>query len=254
MSGLIYKGLDWLPPGEVSFADYARAMLAADAYYWPRLTSQRRWLLAECRRRQILDRVGEPLQRVPRRLRLSAREFASLQRSRATQRRFVEAHRRLLGLPSGSPFTVDAHVGAARLADLSRHTSSESAELGEPRRRPPPNRDPLLVLKVAFAASEPNDLGTAFGRRRTFRMGTTLTIDGAGFVHGLLRGGRDGAQRHGRSGFLRRLAAAGALARPGQTLGPDGARLQSYVLSRRRSGGLALSGSFRALHLVAGEP
>jgi hypothetical protein len=250
MAGLIYKGLDWLPPGEVSFSDYARAMLAADEYYWPRLAQQRRWLLQECRTRHIFDRNESAEGRRPRRVLLSDGEFSALQSSGAARRRFVQAHRRLLHVPEGAKFTVRAYLGAPRISDLSTHRSSESASLGEPAHKRSFDDNPLLILKVAFRTTEPNDLGEAFGRRRALTVGTTLALDRAGAIHGLLLGGRSRSQRAGRSAFLRRLAAAGALLPPGHTIGPDGEPRQGAVLSSLRSGTLRVSGSFRALHLV----
>ncbi|MEZ5936490.1 MAG: hypothetical protein R3F54_32260 [Alphaproteobacteria bacterium] len=58
LTNVMYRALDYLPPGEISFADFGRAMLAADRIYMPGdgAESVRDLLAAELQRRGICDR------------------------------------------------------------------------------------------------------------------------------------------------------------------------------------------------------
>ena len=140
MASLIFKGLDWLPPGEVSFADCVRAMLAADSYHFPDLAQQREWLLQESQQRSILPRSdrGTPQGTADevQQLDLGAVDIDQIASSESEAKQFMDRHRRLLGLPDGSPFEVRSRIvrlGARRL--LHRGHRTEIVSLAAPARR-----------------------------------------------------------------------------------------------------------------------
>ena len=51
---MIFRALDYLPPGEASFADYGRAILASDQASYPDDDQERRWITEEFVRRHIV--------------------------------------------------------------------------------------------------------------------------------------------------------------------------------------------------------
>src|SRR5262249_54931175 len=55
IGSMLYKGLDWLPPGEVSLAEYIGAVLAADRFHHPALPAERSHLIRECVHRRIAE-------------------------------------------------------------------------------------------------------------------------------------------------------------------------------------------------------
>jgi hypothetical protein len=258
MASLIFKGLDWLPPGEVSFADCVRAMLAADSYHLPDLAQQREWLLRECQQRSILPRSHRGIpQGTPEEVQqfnLGAVDIDRINSSESEAKHFVDRHRRLLGLPDGSPFEVRSRivrVGTRRLLD--RRHRTEIISLAAPDPQPSgDDADRLLNLKASWWIAEPSDLREEFGATREIKVGATLVLDPSGAVQALLRGGQEQAQAARRSEFLRRLAEVGVLLPPGRSNGPDGRPLQGYLSSEVRSGFLRVAGGLRTLHIAEG--
>lgn len=43
----VFRALDYLPPGDISFADYGRAIIAADQAIYPDRTQEREWVIEE---------------------------------------------------------------------------------------------------------------------------------------------------------------------------------------------------------------
>jgi hypothetical protein len=68
---MVFRALDYLPPGEISFADFGRAIIASDQAEHPETGQGRRWLCQEFVRRRIvrdLDELHVPGPRVSRAL------------------------------------------------------------------------------------------------------------------------------------------------------------------------------------------
>jgi hypothetical protein len=253
IASLIFKGLDWLPPGEVSFADYIRAMLAADQYYCPDILQERSWLIEECQRRYIFSESGP---NITGEFVVRDTNFDRLAESVSAQRRFLNRHRISLGIPTGKRICVFSRLQAggsqrlfyqidqSEIIDLGPHKSKPWLE------RPAGQSDKLLVIKVFWWDTEPNELGEQFGDMREFRRGATIVMDSNGAVRELLRCSQDETQSANRNEFLRGLAMTGGLLAPGRSIGPEGKNLQGYLHSTLRSGVLRVSGGFQALHIA----
>jgi hypothetical protein len=254
MASLALKGLDWLPPGDVSLADYGRAVLAADRFHLPDSAGQRDLFVAELERRGVA-RAGD-LDTSADVAPLGPIDFESLSIKRGKARAFVHKHRELFGIPAGVRFDRP-RVRMHRTRDRAIRgwcRSDTMANLDRPIAPVTAERAELLVIQVAWWTAEPNSLGRAFGMTREVKRGATLAVDADGVVHALLRGGQEPELIHRRDAFLARQARAGHLLAPHQGVGPDGAKLTHYLYAEQHQGGTRFTGGLRALHLLEEPP
>ncbi|HQS49349.1 MAG TPA: hypothetical protein PK706_23395 [Xanthobacteraceae bacterium] len=111
---MAFRALDYLPPGEISFADYGRAILAADIASNPDPSWERDFLKDEFVKRGIvaapedLDPVATALV-IPDDL-----DFDEMIADDAVARRFVEANRDALMIPPGLDFEVRRRLDVAK--------------------------------------------------------------------------------------------------------------------------------------------
>lgn len=157
---ITFRALDYLPPGEASFADYGRAFLAAAAATYSRPEQEQTWLREELVQRRIVESPGE-LDAAASKTRLSRIDVPAIVEDDAAARRFAEDHRELLGLGTGSAFDVLPRVVA------SRSFGSKRAE----------DRRTELVLRVRWEENETYDLGWAEPSTWAVAHGTTLVVE-----------------------------------------------------------------------------
>lgn len=239
LGSLVYQGLEWLPPGDVSFADFGRAMLAADLWRLPKRTHERQWLIDEFVRRAIFDESDpnldscDLLAKIP----LSQLEIMAHQPSKASS--FVKANRDLFGIPrKKSRIRVTVTTIQSKKTKLTASTVPE----------------PVVLIKSAWSETEPNKIGSRFGPKRECWRGTTIAISSrTGKVIERLRGGLDGRMEKARSAFLNNLVSSGHLLPPGQNIGPDGVPLRNSPESKLSRSILTIQGGYRALH-ISGDP
>ena len=235
---LFVRGLDYLPPGEASFADFARAALAADVASHPQSSSQRTWLAEEMLARGVVarraelesdGRVGQPVRE------LGEVALEDLVSSDFAAYDFVNKHRRFLRVPANIPFVVHPRLVVAK---KSYHRDGDQ----------PTERE--LILKVSWTEEEPSLPVPGLPKRRRFIAGTTLAITWrTRALRALLTTGDGGeAQRLGRDRMLARLVDGGHLQ-------PEGSALQRYArcaVPFNKSGGtLRVHNAARLLHLAA---
>ena len=173
--GLAYRGLDWLPPGDVSFADLVGAMLAADRDFFPNDPRVRERLSKEAQLRAIpLAKTGEFVTRVEVPLNAAAR------------RRFVERYREAFGIPADARVTVtvrNTHIYVPPL--LPKHTS-EIFDLKPNMSRWTSVKTEHYLIKLAWWQREGNDL-EGWGTHRRYRTGATIVAEKSGRVRAVLQ-------------------------------------------------------------------
>ena len=252
---MVFRALDYLPPGEVSFADYGRAIIAVDWVAYPDNPKMRRWIRTEFVRRKI----------VPGRSSLDVRinfkhkafddiDINTLHTSDWAAYEFANANRELLGIPPNIPFQVRPRLSVKKKYDYDR----EERE---------------CIFKVAWDQKEPNRLGELFPTERQVTVGTTLAIDwDTGRVLARLTNARPPKriqdrrtsrlearkrrlaehqqQRNDRDGFLRTLVEKDVLKVGRHALGPDGLPLQFVVRAEESEGMMHLRGTANMLHIV----
>jgi hypothetical protein len=150
------RALDYLPPGQVTFADYARAVIAADQASHPDDTEERTWLKKEFVKRGIVP-TEKALDVAPPRTDFADADLDLLVRDDAAARAFVEKHRKLLKVPQGLAFTVAPPMKVTkkyyhRTDDGVGHSEANVSE---------------CLIKVSWL-----DPGSGSGK-----LGTTLAID-----------------------------------------------------------------------------
>jgi hypothetical protein len=229
------RALDYLPPGEISFADYGRAVLAADQASHPEDGQERAWIREELVRRHMVDDAAElAVETNVDVAGLDAVDLATLVASDWAAYDFANRHRDLLGIPDNVPFTV-----LPRLDSTKRYYPRGGGRLVRE-----------CILKVAWDHSEPNRLGPAFPAARKVTVGTTLAIDWAtGRVRSRLTTDPR-QQRQDRDRLLLRMADTGVLVPDRMALGPDGRPLRSFIRAEALGDVMRVRGAARMLHLT----
>lgn len=160
---MILRALDYLPPGEVSFSDYCRAVLAVDRVSHPADLQVREWLRDELVRREIVADAEtfeirtnfrfKPLEKI---------NLQTLAGSDWAAYAFVNKHRSFFGVPHGQPFRVLPRLDTTKLYEL------------EPGKAPMPIRE--LILKVSWPQAAGRE-ASRFPDQPPLMVGATLAID-----------------------------------------------------------------------------
>jgi hypothetical protein len=155
------RALDYLPPGEISFADYGRAMVAADIYSNPNDPEPRDFIKKEFASRSMVDDAAT-LDPVPPGFDIPADlDLEQLQRSDWAAYQFAERFRKGLMIPKDVPFEVRPRL------DVTRSTWRKNGEKALTR---------SLLFKVAWQGVENFQVGDFINEVAVTR-GTTLAID-----------------------------------------------------------------------------
>jgi hypothetical protein len=239
---MILRALDYLPPGEISFADYGRAIIAADQASHPDDDREREWIIQEFVRRGMAPdrRALEVETNVPHSA-LQGVDLDTLVESDWAAYDFANQNRQLLGIPAGIPFQVEPRLDVTK--DYYRRGGL--VEMRE------------CLFKVWWDQSEPNPPGSSSTRRRMISAGTTLAIDwNTQQVRARLtsdhsaRPGEQAEQQADRDTMLRRLADDGLLAVGPLALGPDGRPLRTLVGAEVTGDLIRVCGAARVLHII----
>ena len=233
--GICFRGLDWLPPGDASFADLLAAMLIADELYVPDRARARRALRKHAARRGIA---------IPDSIDLG--ENVLVPATAAAKRALGESYRSVLEIPDEARVTVTVRRTNIYRPPLLPRSNTEVFDL-----KPDMSRfeeTPHHVIKIAWWQREANDLGPRWGRQRRYRTGATIVVDPDGKIVAALRNGHGATAAGPRSRFLRRMIAAS----PG-SVGPDGKPLLGGLRATLDGDMLSISGALQALHVAEVE-
>jgi len=231
---LVLRGIDYLPPGELSFADVGRATLAADRAARSdgdandRLRRQRKNFAQAFVDRALIDAPDELDVPVPPGLDVAADRLPALRDSDFAAYAFVNEHRERLGIPADVPFAVLPRVDATKVVG--------------PRRNGVARTQRELIVKVAWDQVEESASAVRGARQRRVRTGVTFVLrwdDGRCLA---LVTSDVTARRHqqDRDALVRRLTDDGLLD------GPEDAGLDPRVAD----GVATLSRTHRLLHLA----
>jgi hypothetical protein len=225
-----FRALDYLPPGEISFADYARAVLAADRASNPDNDWVRRFLTAEFLRRGIVEAAVE-LDPVLHDVDLpSGLDLDLLANSDWAAYQFAEKNRRALMVPDGMAFEVRKRLVSEKTTFQGEGQTGKTHE---------------ILVKLAWREEVAGNFGYLDLGFASITKGTTLVINrDTGIAHTMLSNGSahrsqtDAAALANagmRAAFLRSCAEKGLL-------GPD----------QVQDGRLRVRGMGQMLHMSGG--
>jgi len=247
---MILRALDYLPPGEVSFADYGRAILASDQASYPdaRDGEPRDWI-----RREFVDRgIVESAKELEVETNVESKAIAGLDLDTLASSDWRPTSSRTATGPSSRSRRGSRSTSGPGSTSPSSTTSETTEPI--PRRRARGYRKIKvreLIFKVKWDVQEPSGLGRGFPSRRKVTRGTTLAIDwDRRIIRARLTSDGTEERRADRDEFLRRLVARGDLRFDGEALGPDGHPLPSVILAEALDGVMSVRGASRLMHVA----
>jgi hypothetical protein len=241
---LVFRALDYLPPGEVSFADYGRAIVAADQALYPRPSAERDWLVAEFVRRKIVpDAAALQVETNFEVGVVKGLDLKTLAESDWAAYEFANKHRDVLRIPEGIHFRV-------RPRQVTKKSDYPGAKA-----RAKDGKPSECLFKVSWDHEEENKAGPGLPSTRQITVGTTLAIDWESRkVRALLTADYQAREQQGdRDALLRRLLDEGVLRVGERALGPDGKVLCSAVHAEVMDGLMRVRGLARTLHIAGGN-
>ncbi len=252
---MVLRALDYLPPGEASFADLGRAIIASDQASYPesRDARARDWFVHEFVKRKLVASRAELDVTLPEKDRQALEKYLAsvdlevLVSSDWAAYEFVNCNRRWLGIPDGISFHI-----RPRLDVTKKYLVSKKSDTKKPGYKQMHVRE--CILKVKWDQQEPSGLGQGYPHDRRISVGTTLSIEWKDRkIRARLTSDASDGQRADRDELLRGLVDDDILKFDGAALGPDGRPLPSAIRAETVDGVMAVRGSARLLHLASGR-
>lgn len=231
----IFRALDYLPPGEISFADYGRAVIAADQASYPLKARVRDRLVKNFIKRGIVSKASELNVRTNfHHPAVDQCDLDALIHCDWAAYSFANANRSLLRIPRDISFRVLPRL------DVTKRTWGGQAQ-----------RTRECLFKVSWEHFEESGLDARFPARRAITVGTTLAIDfETKAIRARLTTDKSQRQKKDRNLMLARLR-DGEILQPGVRRRGAGGHEPRSVLSTDVAGGiLRMRGAGRTLHLT----
>jgi hypothetical protein len=240
---LLLRGIDYLPPGELTFADVARATLAADVAADPETVTptrpeMRQLIIDRFVEREVVDSEAELAPETPDVLSVTVQSLADLRDSDWAAYAYVERNRATFGIPEGASFRLLPRVDATKQIGIKGSDGHYRTQ-----------RE--LILKVSWDAVETNTVSALHAPKRRVRTGATTAIRwDDGKVLALVRSDvMKPSQREARDKFLTALLADGRVSVEDADRGNTQPKTGSGVEIRILGDVAKVSGTQRLLHI-----
>ena len=233
----VLRGLDYLPPGDATFADFARAVMAADEASHPESSRQRRWLAEEFLRRGIVTSAAElDVETNFAASAVAGLDLDALVTSDYVAYTFANEHRAFLGIPDSITFEVQPRLDVTKLY-WHRDGKREVRE---------------CLFKVSWTEVEDNPGGRGLPGRRRYLAGTTLAIEWSPErrVRALLHSSRTAGHRADTNRLIARLVDEDMLRVGDLALGATGQPMRGVINGDVLDGILKIRGAGRMLHVT----
>ena len=233
---ILIRALDYLPPGEVSFADYGRAIMASDQAAYPKDTTARDTLAAEFVKRGFVPKAAALAVKTNFKAReLDGVDIDTLIDSDWAAYEFANRNRTFLRIPADIHFRVLPRLRAVR--NYRQKTGEDLQQVQE------------CVFKVSWDQKEPNRLGDRFARQRQITVGTTLAINSqTREVRALLTSDHEN-QTAARDALLQSLASRHLLGIDAESEWMPGKPIATAVRVEQMKGVMRVRGTARMLHV-----
>ena len=159
--GTVLRALDYLPPGELTFADVGRAILASDLAAYPDATTEPRVIADEFVRRRWRPPTSSRSMTRARPGRSWSRTSTCSARANGRPTTSLTGTGDLFGAPSDVPLFVRPRLDVTRLYH----------------HREGPVRVRELLFKVSWDRVEPNPARLGLPSARQITVGTTIAVD-----------------------------------------------------------------------------
>jgi hypothetical protein len=233
---MIFRALDYLPPGEVSFADYGRAIIASDQASHPTASQARDWMREEfvrCAMAKDLEslEVEEPFDDPA----VKALDLETLVESDWAAYDFANRNRKLLRIPTQVPFRVRPRLDTSKTYYLGGGKKTPIRE---------------CIFKVSWDELELNPGGSWFPDKRQITVGTTLAIDWETKQVRARLTSQWEEQREARDLMLQKLDAKGLLMPAALATASDGTPLRNAIQAETSGDLMRVRGTARTLHIA----
>ncbi len=236
---MLLRALDYLPPGEISFADYGRAILASDEAAHPADPALRDVLADEFVKRKIVRSRREL--RVKTNFGVPAVEKVDLETLRDSDwaaYEFANRNREFLGIPKGIHFRV------LERRDVSRRYMHRGGQ----------ENVRECIFRVSWDHKEKSGLGSIYPSERQITVGTTLAIDWKTRRVRVQLHSDFAKHQRGRAAFVKQLADEGRLRFGDEADGVRDRAVASFVRAERMNGLMRVRGTARSLHIGTRQP
>ncbi|MBU7016460.1 MAG: hypothetical protein HXS44_03050 [Theionarchaea archaeon] len=245
---MIFRALDYLPPGEISFADYGRAIIASDQASYPDDERERRWITEEfVKRHMVLNEEALKVKTNFEHPALDTVDLLTLVKSDWAAYQFANENRELLCIPIESDSEPDIPFKVwPRLKENKKYRHRDGEEGVRE-----------CLFKVSWDHLEQNQLGARFPEFRRITVGTTLAIDwDTKRIRAVLTSDHSERpeelheQQEDRDHLLIKLVDEGLLKLDYQAKGPDGKELHSVISAEQTYDAMRVRGTARMLHIT----